>query len=129
MDTQKNLMMFTPIVAIIFGAWFLFAPNTYNSVMGVDLSTVTDIALGNQQNIGVSLLVLAYVNWILRGLSDTGNCEKIMTTFCVGWAMFGIGGLYIVGGDFGFSNPFTIRSLIFIIISIIYYMLRAPKPT
>ena len=71
MDTQKNLMMFTPIVAIIFGAWFLFDPNSYNSVMGVDLSTVTDIALGNQQNIGVSLLVLAYVNLILRGLSDT----------------------------------------------------------
>ena len=35
MDTQKNLMMFTVVVAIIFGAWFLFAPNTYNSVMGV----------------------------------------------------------------------------------------------
>ena len=52
-----------------------------------------------------------------------------MTTFCVGWAMFGIGGLYIVGGDFVFSNPFTIQSLIFIIISIIYYMLRAPKLT
>jgi len=127
MDTQKNLMMFTVVVAIIFGAWFLFAPNTYNSVMGVDLTLVTDIALGNQMNIGVSLLVLAYVNWILRGLTDATNCEKIMTTFCVGWAIFGIGGLYIVGGDFALSNPFTIQSIIFIIISIAYYALKAPK--
>ncbi|MBL6855965.1 MAG: hypothetical protein ISQ88_06285 [Rhodobacteraceae bacterium] len=127
MDTQKNLMMFTPIVAIIFGAWFLFAPNTYYAVMGVDPTLITEFVTNNQKNIGVSLLVLAYINWILRGLSDSENCEKIMTTFCVGWAMFGIGGLYIVGGDFGFSNPFTIQSLIFIIISIIYYMLRAPK--
>ena len=44
MDTQKNLMMFTIVVGIIFGIWFLFAPNSYNAVMGVDLSEVSDIA-------------------------------------------------------------------------------------
>ena len=127
MDTQKNLMMFTIVVGIIFGIWFLFAPNSYNAVMGVDLSEVSDIALGNQMNIGVSLLVLSYVNWVLRGLSDTENCEKIMTTFCIGWGLFGLGGLYIVGSDFALSNPFTIQAVIFIIISIVYFTMRAPK--
>jgi len=86
MDTQKNLMMLTVVVAIIFGVWFLFAPNTYNSVMGIDLTTVS-----------------------------------------VGWAIFGIGGLYIVGSDFALSNPFTIQSIIFIVISIAYYALKTPK--
>ena len=127
MNTQKNLMMFNVVVAIIFGVWFLFAPNTYNSVMGIDLTTVTDIALGNLMNVGVSLLVLAYVSWVLRGLTDASNCKKIMTTFCVGWAIFSIGGLYIVGSDFALSNPFTIQSIIFIVISIAYYALKTPK--
>ena len=80
MDTQKNLMMFNVVVAIIFGVWFLFAPNTYNSVMGIDLTTVTDIALGNLMNVGVSLLVLAYVSWVLRGLTDASNCEMLCKT-------------------------------------------------
>ena len=126
MDTKKNLMMFTVIVGIIFGVWFLFAPDTYNTVMGVT-DELSDIALANQMNIGVSLLVLSYVNWVLRGLTDASNCEKIMTTFCVGWAIFGIGGLYIVGSDFALSNPFTIQSIIFIVISIVYYALKTPK--
>ena len=130
MDTQKNLMMFTIIVGLIFGVWFLFAPNSYNAVMGVDLSEVSevsDIALGNQMNIGVSLLILSYVNWILRSLTEIENCEKIMNTFCIGWGLFGLGGLYIVGGDFAFSNPFTIQSIVFLIISGVYFAMRTPK--
>ena len=112
---QQKMMLFTPAVGVIYGLWFFLAPNSYWSVMTVPMDLISDFASTQLQNTGLALLVIAYVLIAIRKYVNLGNISEFMTIHAIGWAIFAIGGLYLVfsSGDPIGTNTFFSHALIF----------------
>ena len=123
---QQKMMLFTPAVGVIYGLWFFLAPNSYWSVMTVPADLISDLASNQLQNTGLALLVIAYVLIATRKYINMENISDFMTIHAVGWAIFAIGGLYLIfsGGDPIGNNPFFYQALIFLVIAVGFYAKR-----
>ena len=123
---QQKMMLFTPVVGVIYGLWFFLAPNSYWSVMTVPADLISDLASTQLQNTGLALLVIAYVLIATRKYVNLENISEFMTIHAIGWAIFAIGGLYLVfsSGDPIGSNPFFYQALIFLVIAAGFYAKR-----
>ncbi len=123
---QQKMMLFTPAVGVIYGLWFFLAPNSYWSVMTVPEDLVSDLASTQLQNTGLALLAIAYVLIAIRKYVNLENISEFMTIHAIGWAIFAIGGLYLVfsSGDPIGNNPFFYQALIFLVIAAGFYAKR-----
>ncbi len=123
---QQKMMLFTPAVGVIYGLWFFLAPNSYWSVMKVPADLISDLASNQLQNTGLALLVIAYVLIATRKYINTDNMSDFMMIHAIGWAIFAIGGLYLIfsGGDPIGNNPFFYQALIFLVIAAGFYAKR-----
>ena len=123
---QQKMMLFTPAVGVIYGLWFFLAPNSYWLVMTVPTDLISDLASTQLQNTGLALLVIAYVLIATRKYVNLENISEFMTIHAIGWAIFAIGGLYLVfsGGDPIGNNPFFYQALIFLVIAAGFYAKR-----
>ena len=123
---QQKMMLFTPAVGVIYGLWFFLAPNSYWSVMTVPADLISDLASNQLQNTGLALLVIAYVLVATRKYISLENISEFMMIHAIGWAIFAVGGLYLIfssGDPFG-NNPFFYQALIFLIIAAGFYAKR-----
>ena len=123
---QQKMMLFTPAVGVIYGLWFFLAPNSYWAVMTVPADLISDLASNQLQNTGLALLVIAYVLIATRKYINTDNMSDFMMIHAIGWAIFAIGGLYLIfsGGDPIGNNPFFYQALIFLVIAAGFYAKR-----
>ena len=123
---QQKMMLFTPAVGVIYGLWFFLAPNSYWSVMTVPADLISALASAQLQNTGLALLVIAYVLIATRKYISSENIPEFMTIHAIGWAIFAIGGLYLVfrSGDPIGNNPFFYQALIFLVIAAGFYAKR-----
>ena len=123
---QHKMMLFTPAVGVIYGLWFFLAPNSYWSVMTVPADLISDLASAQLQNTGLALLVIAYFLIATRKYISLENISDFMVIHAVGWAIFAIGGLYLIfsGGNPIGNNPFFYQALIFLIIATGFYAKR-----
>ena len=123
---QQKMMLFTPVVGVIYGLWFFLSPNSYWSVMTVPVDLISDLASAQLQNTGLALLVIAYVLIATRKYVNLENISEFMTIHAIGWAIFAIGGLYLVfsSGDPIGNNPFFYQALIFLVIAAGFYAKR-----
>ena len=123
---QQKMMLFTPAVGVIYGLWFFLAPNSYWSVMKVPADLISDLASNQLQNTGLALLVIAYVLIATRKYINSDNVSDFMMIHAIGWAIFAIGGLYLIfsGGDPIGNNPFFYQALIFLVIAAGFYAKR-----
>ena len=123
---QQKMMIFTPAVGVIYGLWFFLAPNSYWSVMTVPSDLISDLASAQLQNTGLALLVIAYVLIATRKYVTLENISEFMMIHAVGWAIFAVGGLYLVlsSGDPIGNNPFFYQALIFLVIGTGFYAKR-----
>ena len=123
---QQKMMLFTPAVGVIYGLWIFLAPNSYWSVMTVPVDLISDLASAQLQNTGLALLVIAYVLIATRKYVSLENISEFMMIHAIGWAIFAIGGLYLVfsSGDPIGNNPFFYQALIFLVIAAGFYAKR-----
>ena len=123
---QQKMMLFTPVVGVIYGLWFFLAPNLYWSVMTVPEDLISDLASNQLQNTGLALLVIAYVLIATRKYISLENISEFMMIHAIGWAIFAIGGLYLVfsSGDPIGNNPFFYQALIFLVVAAGFYAKR-----
>ena len=123
---QQKMMLFTPAVGVIYGLWFFLVPNSYWSVMTVPADLISELASAHLQNTGLALLVIAYVLIATRKYINSENIPEFMTIHAIGWAIFAIGGLYLVfsSGDPIGNNPFFYQALIFLVIAAGFYAKR-----
>ena len=123
---QQKMMLFTPAVGVIYGLWFFLAPNSYWSVMTVPTDLISDLASTQLQNTGLAWLLTAYVLPATRKYVNLENISEFMTIHAIGWAIFAIGGLYLVfsSGDPIGNNPFFYQALIFLVIAAGFYAKR-----
>ena len=123
---QQKMMLFTPAVGVIYGLWFFLAPNSYWSVMTVPADLISDLASSQLQNTGLALLVIAYVLTATRKYVSLENISEFMMIHAIGWAIFAIGGLYLIfsSGDPIGNNPFFYQALIFLVIAAGFYAKR-----
>ena len=123
---QQKMMLFTPTVGVIYGLWSFLAPNSSWSVMTVPADLISDLASAQLQNTGLALLAIAYVLIAIRKYITLENTSEFMMIHAVGWAIFGVGGLYLIfsSGDPIRNNPFFYQALIFLIIGAGFYAKR-----
>ena len=134
MNTQKNLMMFTIVISVIYGIWAIFAPAHIMSTYGTPEEFVNPVVLNIVMLFGVSAWVVAILGWHIRSTVTEENVEKAMSYFAIAWLLYG---LHVVLSEKvqtwpeGLEPPTfsesTIGGIVFLVLSVVYYMLRKPK--
>ena len=134
MDTQKNLMMFTIVISVIYGIWAIFAPVHIMSTYGTPEEFVNPVALNIVMLFGVAAWVVAILGWHIRSTVTEENVEKAMSYFALSWLIYGLHGIFsarILTWPEGLEPPAfsrqTIGGIVFLVFSVIFYILRKPK--
>ena len=134
MNTQKNLMMFTIVISAIYGVWAIFAPGNILSTYGTPEEFINPVAQGIVMLFGVAAWVVALLGWHIRSTVTEENIEKAMSYLALAWLLYGLHGVLaekvqtwpegLAPATFSES---TIGGIVFLVFSVIYYMLRKPK--
>ena len=134
MDTQKNLMMFTIVISVIYGIWAIFAPAHIMSTYGTPEEFVNPVVLNIVMLFGVAAWVVAILGWHIRSTVTEENVEKAMTYFAIAWLLYGLHGVLsekVQTWPEGLEPPTfsesTIGGIVFLVFSVVYYILRKPK--
>ena len=134
MDTQKNLMMFTIVISAIYGVWAIFAPGHIMSTYGTPEELVNPIALSIVMLFGVSAWVVAILGWHISATVTEENVERAMSYFALAWLIYGLHGVFsekVFTWTEGLEPPTfsesTIGGIVFLVLSVVYYIFRKPK--
>ena len=134
MNTQKNLMMFTIVISVIYGIWAIFAPAHIMSTYGTPEEFVNPVVLNIVMLFGVAAWVVAILGWHIRSTVTEENVEKAMSYFAIAWLLYGLHGVLsekVQTWSEGLEPPTfsesTIGGIVFLVLSVVYYMLRKPK--
>ena len=134
MNTQKNLMMFTIVISVIYGIWAIFAPAHIMSTYGTPEEFVNPVALNIVMLFGVAAWVVAILGWHIRSTVTEENVEKAMSYFAIAWLLYGLHGVLsekVQTWPEGLEPPTfsesTIGGIVFLVLSVLYYILRKPK--
>ena len=134
MDTQKNLMMFTIVISVVYGIWAIFAPGHILSTYAVREEFVNPVSLNSVMLFGVSAWVVAILGWHIRSTVTEENVEKAMSYFALSWLLYGLHGIFsarTLTWPEGLEPPAfsrqTIGGIVFLVFSVIFYILRKPK--
>ncbi len=134
MDTQKNLMMFTIVISVVYGIWAIFVPGHILSTYGVWEEFVNPVSLNSVMLFGVSAWVVAILGWHIRSTVTEENVEKAMSYFALSWLLYGLHGIFsakTLTWPEGLEPPAfsrqTIGGIVFLVFSVIFYILRKPK--
>ena len=134
MNTQMTLMMFTIVISVIYGIWAIFAPAHIMSTYGVPEEFVNPVALNIIMLFGVAALVVAILGWHIMSTVTEENVEKAMSYFAIAWLLYGLHGVLsekVQTWPEGLEPPTfsesTIGGIVFLVFSVVYYMLRKPK--
>ena len=134
MDTQKNLMMFSIIFSVVYGIWTIFAPAHIMSTYGTPEEFVNPVVLNIVMLFGVAAWVVAILGWHIRSTVTEENVEKAMSYFAIAWLLYGLHGVLsekVQTWPEGLEPPTfsesTIGGIVFLVFSVVYYMLRKPK--
>ena len=134
MDTQKNLMMFTIVISVIYGIWAIFAPAHIMSTYGTPEEFVNPVVLNIVMLFGVAAWVVALLGWHIRSTVTEENVEKALSYFAIVWLLHGLHGVLsekVQTWSEGLEPPTflesTIGGIVSLVFSVVYYMLRKPK--
>tara|TARA_B100000953_G_scaffold30293_1_gene24269 strand:+ start:189 stop:599 length:411 start_codon:yes stop_codon:yes gene_type:complete len=134
MDTQKNLMMFTIVISVIYGIWAIFAPAHIMSTYGTPEEFVNPVVLNIVMLFGVAAWVVAILGWHIRSTVTEENVEKAMSYFAIAWLLYGLHGVLsekVQTWPEGLEPPTfsesTIGGIVFLVFSVVYYVFRKPK--
>ena len=134
MNTQKNLMMLTIVISAIYGVWAIFAPGSIMSTYGTPEEFVNPVTLNIVMLFGVAAWVVAILGWHIRSTVTEENVEKAMSYFSLAWLLCGLhGGIseriltWPEGLEPRVFSEQTIGGIVFLVLSVVYYMLRKPK--
>jgi len=134
MNTQKNLMMFTIVISVVYGIWAIFAPAHIMSTYGTPEEFVNPVVLNIVMLFGVAAWVVAILGWHIRATVTEENVEKAMSYFAIAWLLYGLHGVLsekVQTWPEGLEPPTfsesTIGGIVFLVLSVVYYMLRKPK--
>ena len=134
MNTQKNLMMLTIVISAIYGVWSIFAPGNLMSTYSTPEEFVNPVTLNIVMLFGVAAWVVAILGLYIRATVTEENVEKAMMVFALAWLLYGIHGVLaerVLTWPSGLEpSPFseqTIGGIIFLVLSVVYYIFRKPK--
>ena len=134
MNTQKNLMMFTIVISVVYGIQAIFAPGSIMSTYGTPEEFVNHVTLNIVMLFGVAAWVVAILGWHIRSTVTEENVGKAMSYLAIAWLLYGLHGVLsekLQTWPEGLEPPTysesTIGGIVFLVLSIVYYMLRKPK--
>ena len=134
MNTQKNLMMLTIVISAIYGVWAIFAHVSIMSTYGTPEEFVNPVTLNIVMLFGVAAWVVAILGWHIRSTVTEENVEKAMSYFALAWLLYGLHGViseriltWPEGLEPRVFSEQTIGGIVFLVLSLVYYMLRKPK--
>ena len=134
MNTQKNLMMLTIVISAIYGVWSIFAPGNLMRTYSTPEEFVNPVTLNIVMLFGVAAWVVAILGLYIRATVTEENVEKAMMVFALAWLLYGIHGVlaervltWPSGLEPSAFSEQTIGGIIFLVLSVVYYIFRKPK--
>jgi len=127
-------MMFTIVISAIYGVWAIFAPGHILSTYGTPQELMNPLANNVVMLFGVAAWVVAILGWHIRSTVTEENVEKAMTLFSLAWLLYGLHGVLsekVLTWPEGLEPPAfsesTISGIVFLVFSVVYFILRKPK--
>ena len=127
-------MMFTIVISTIYGVWAIFTPGHILSTYGTPKELINPLAINVVMLFGVASWVVAILGWHIRSTATEENIEKAMSYFALAWILYGFHGVFsekVLSWPEGLEptafSESTISGIVFLVLGVVYFMLRKPK--
>ena len=110
MKTQRNLLLFPAIVALVYGLASVFIPRSFITYFDIPAEMITPGFVAWVVSTGIVSIGLSMLAFWMRSLTDASSMKGGMTVFSIFYALFTV-----------------IQGIVSILLAIVFFAYREPK--
>ncbi len=129
MKLQKNLLLIPVVVAMVWGLFGLFAPETLMKLLKTPSEAINPALISTQMLLAISQISLGIISFWMRSLKDKAAMSGAMSVVAVVFLLFGLNAVLVNLIVEGLSrNMFLfIQGIVFIVLAVLFFLKRNPK--
>ena len=129
MKLQKNLLLIPVVVALVWGLFGLFAPETLMKLLKTPSESINPALISTQMLLAISQISLGIIAFWMRSLKDKTAMSGAMSVVAVVFLLFGLNAVLFRLIVEGLSrNMFLfIQGIVFIVLAVLFFLKRNPK--
>lgn len=129
MNLQKNLLWIPAVIAMVWGLFGLFAPETLFKFLNTPSESVNVVLIATQMLLGISQIGLGIVALWMRSLKDKNAMSGAMTVVSVIFLLFGLEAVLVNFVVEGLARNMIlfIQGIVLIILAVVFFLCRKPK--
>ena len=129
MNLQKNLLWIPAVIAMVWGLFGLFAPETLFKFLNTPSESVNVVLIATQMLLGISQISLGIVALWMRSLKDKNAMSGAMTVVSVIFLLFGLEAVLVNFVVEGLARNMIlfIQGIVLIILAVVFFLCRKPK--
>ena len=129
MKLQKNLLWIPVLVAMVWGLFSLFAPETLMKFLNTPTENINLTLVATQMLLGVSQISLGIIALWMRTLKDRDAMSGAMTIVALVFLLFGLEAVLVdlVVEGLKTNTIIFVQGVVFIVLAILFFINRTPK--
>ncbi|MFC1550185.1 hypothetical protein ACFL46_02715 [Candidatus Neomarinimicrobiota bacterium] len=129
MKTQRNLLLFPAIVALVYGLASVFIPRSFITYFDIPAEMITPGFVAWVVSTGIVSIGLSMLAFWMRSLTDASSMKGGMTVFSIFYALFGLETLLepVIIPEMTLNTITVIQGIVSILLAIVFFAYREPK--
>jgi len=129
MKLQKNLLLIPVVVALVWGLFGLFAPETLMKLLKTPSESINPSHISTQMVLAISQISLGIIAFWMRSLKDKKAMSGAVSVVAVVFLLFGLQAVLVNLIVEGLArNMFLfIQGIVFIVLAVLFFLNRNPK--